>query len=75
MVEETSPESFGKSAAEHFDDLLGELQGAEESCGVKTGWRNCEWRRFSPALTQAGMGQHVWGGREPNDTRGAGRLG
>src|ERR1019366_2966898 len=31
-------------AAEHFDGMLGELQGDEHPCRVKTGWRSCEWR-------------------------------
>ena len=35
-IEETSAESFWKSAAEHFDNMLGGLQRVEDSCGVKT---------------------------------------
>jgi hypothetical protein len=42
-VEETAAGSFWKSAAEHFEDVLGGLQGIEEPCRVRTGWRSSKW--------------------------------
>ena len=45
-IEETSAESFRERAAEHFEDVLGRLQGAENPCRVEIGWRSSAgcWR-------------------------------
>jgi len=66
-IEEAAMGSFWECAAEHFHDVLGGLQGLEDTCGVKTGWSSegC-WRgwdkisRVSPCqpilALQVGLG-------------------
>jgi hypothetical protein len=45
-IEEGSASALWKSAAEHFEDMLGGLQGVEYPVGVKTGWKSSQgcWR-------------------------------
>jgi len=43
-IEKRAAESFWKSAAEHFEDVPGGLQGVEDPCGVKIGGRSSEGR-------------------------------